>query len=530
VSANDKVLLLIVDDDEPARYAKSRILRREGFEVIEAGTARDTLRLVAERQPNIVLLDVNLPDMSGWDVCRMLKSDPATATMPVLQMSASYVTEADTVRALEGGADACLTEPAEPPVLIATVRALLRARTAEERLRQALGDERAARSAAEAASRDKDEFLATLSHELRSPLNAILTWVTLARSGRLDQARTAHALEVIERNTRLQVRMIEELLDVSRIIAGKMHLERSPIELEPVLRAALDGVQLLAEQKQVRLATSIPADAGPVFGDAARLEQVFSNLLSNAVKFTPRGGSVSLTVANDGDAVEATVADTGRGIPPEHLPRIFDRFRQVDASTTRSEGGLGLGLAIVRHLVEQHGGQVSAESAGIGAGATFRVRLPRGTLPATPAARDAVETTHADAGASPADLRGVHVLLVDDEGDAREAVAILLAQAGAHVTQASSAAEAWNALETLRPDVVVSDLAMPFEDGFSLLRRLRDADADELRRLPVIALTAYSSEDDLRRIAEAGFDLQIPKPTEVGDLAEGVRVLLSRAR
>jgi signal transduction histidine kinase len=526
VSPAETTTLLIVDDDDAARYAKARVLRSAGFDVIEAANGADGLRLVAERHPSLVLLDVNLPDKSGWDVCRILKEDPATASMPVLQMSASYVTEADTVRALEGGADACLTEPVEPPVLIATVRALLRARRAEEALRQALESERTARGAAEAASRDKDEFLATLSHELRSPLNAILTWVTLVRSGRLDPARTAHALEVIERNTRLQVRMIAELLDVSRIIAGKMSLELSPVDFPAVARAAVDGVQLLAEEKDIELRATIAPDAGPVHGDPARLEQVLSNLLSNAVKFTPPGGKVSLTVANVDGFVESIVTDNGRGIPAEHLPRIFERFRQVDASTTRKEGGLGLGLAIVRHLVEQHGGRVFAESAGVDQGSTFHVRLPRDESAVT---RESGAATTIDAKPLPgADLSGVHVLLVDDEADAREAVAMLLTQVGARVTYAPSASAAWAKLQSIRPDVVVTDLAMPHEDGFSLLRRLRAAPSAELRSLPVIALTAYSSEDDRRRINEAGFDLQVPKPTELDVLAQGVLALLAR--
>jgi signal transduction histidine kinase len=522
----EQATLLVVDDNEGARYAKVHTLRRAKFDVLEAGTAADAFRLITERQPRLVLLDVNLPDMSGWEVCRRIKNDPATGTLPVLQMSASYVTEADTVRALDGGADACLTEPVEPAVLIATVRALLRTRRAEEALREALAGERAARTAAEAASRTKDEFLATLSHELRSPLNAIMSWVTLARSGRLDATRSAHALEVIERNTRLQVRMIEELLDVSRIVSGKTRLDLAVIDVDPIARTALEGVQVLADQKKVRLVAAIDAGAGPVAADAARLQQVFANLLSNAVKFTPEGGSVELRVANEGEFVAAAVSDTGRGIAPEFLPHIFERFRQADASTTRAEGGLGLGLAIVRHLVELHGGQVSAESAGLDQGATFRVRLPLADAEARSTRTDVAPL--ARQGDAPPDLAGVAILIVDDDQDAREAMSMALTQSGARVVQAPSVAAALQLLASDLPDVVVSDIAMPVEDGYALVRSLRESGSERIRALPIIALTAYNYADDRRRMAQAGFDLQLAKPAELDTLTAAVARLVAR--
>src|SRR6266850_7339742 len=290
----DKPLVLVVDDNETGRYSKTRVLRQAGFDVIEASTGTDALRPPVEHSPRLVALDVNLPDVDGWEVCRRIKADPSTASVLVLQISATYVHEADTVRALEGGADACLTEPIEPPVLVATIRALLRARQAEDELRDALAREQEARNAAEVANRAKDEFLATLSHELRSPLGAILTWVTLLRAGRLDEARSARALEAIERNTRLQVKLVEDLLDVSRIITGKMNLDVRLVELPTVIDAALDTVRPAAEAKLVRLDAVLDRRLGPVLADADRLQQVMWNLLVNAIKFTPREGRIEI--------------------------------------------------------------------------------------------------------------------------------------------------------------------------------------------------------------------------------------------
>src|SRR5262245_45144158 len=349
-------LILVVDDNELARYSKARIMRDAGYEVVEAATGDDALRLVVERAPRLVLLDVNLPGVDGWEVCRRLKADPATASVAVLQVSATHVREEATVRALEAGADASITEPIEPAVLVATVRALLRARLAEDALRDARAREQITRAAAEAANRPKDEFLATLSHELRSPLGVILTWVTLLRSGRIDEAGRMRAYEAIERNTRHQAKLIEDLLDVSRIISGKMRLDLGMVDLMEVVDAAREGVRHAADAEGIQLTVLRPGAVGPVSGDAGRLQQVIWNLLSNAVKFTPRGGQVTVGVDRLSSQARIRVADSGRGIDPTFLPHIFERFRQADSSTTRSEGGLGLGLAIVRHLVELHGG------------------------------------------------------------------------------------------------------------------------------------------------------------------------------
>jgi signal transduction histidine kinase len=387
-------LVLVVDDNETGRYGKCRVLRQNGFEVIEAADGTNALRLVTERKPRLVLLDVKLPDIDGWEVCRRIKANPGTESVLVLQMSATFVREDDTVRSLEGGADGCLTEPCDPLVLVATIRALLRARRAEDALREALAREQGLRSAAEAANRAKDDFLATLSHELRSPLGAILTWASLLRTGRLDERRTKQAVEAIERNTRLQVRLIEDLLDVSRIISGKMRLEFALVDLGTVVEAALDSVRGVASAKGIRIESTVDPSLGPVSGDAARLQQVLWNLLSNALKFTPKAGRVEIRLTGVDSVAQIEVTDTGSGIDATVLPHIFERFRQADSSTTRAEGGLGLGLALVRHFVELHGGTVEAKSEGLGKGATFLVRLPLAAV-RLPRRVEAVETLRA---------------------------------------------------------------------------------------------------------------------------------------
>ncbi|HKQ63224.1 MAG TPA: response regulator [Candidatus Polarisedimenticolaceae bacterium] len=516
-------LVLVVDDNESGRYGKCRALRQAGFEVLEAAAGAEALQLARQRGPRLVVLDINLPDLSGWDVCRQLKSDPRTASTIVLQISATHVREEDTVRSLEAGADASLTEPLDGTVLIATVRALLRARAAEDALRCALVE-------AESANRAKDEFLATLSHELRSPLGAILTWATLLRADNCPPEQVSRGLEAIERNARLQVKLIEDLLDVSRIISGKMRLELGLVELDTVVDAALEAVRPAAEVKQIRLERRIDPTVGPVSADSSRLQQVVWNLLSNAVKFTPRQGQVRVWVEGQNSQAVIGVTDTGRGIDAAFLPHIFERFRQADSSTTRTEGGLGLGLAIVRHLVELHGGTVEAASDGVKHGATFCVRLP---LPAVrPAAERGGRPLPPGAALDPAwpSLSGLHVLVLDDERDAREAITAVLEDCGARVTAASSVGEALAALASEPADLVVSDIAMPHADGYEFIRRALRLPR-EGARLRTLALTAHAGRDERTRILDAGFDDYLAKPIDASELAATVaRLADSRSR
>jgi len=523
MATSERSLILVVDDNESGRYSKCRILRSAGYEVIEATSGEEALARVAERAPRLVVLDINLPGIDGWEVCRRLKADPSTASIVVLQMSATHVREEDMVRSLEGGADASLTEPVEPGVMIATVRALLRTRQAEDAMRVALGSEQAARAAAENANRTKDEFLATLSHELRSPLGAILTWVTLLRSGRVDDARFARALEAIERNTRLQVRLIEDLLDVSRIISGKMRLEISLVELSTVVEGALDSVRPAAAAKSIALESILDPTLGPVAGDPGRLQQVVWNLLSNAVKFTPKNGRVTIRIEGIESQAQIRVTDSGRGIEPAFLPHIFDRFRQADSSSTRMEGGLGLGLAIVRHLIELHGGAVEATSAGLGQGATFTVRLP---LPAVRGLgrsefRAAALRSRMSAAPLP-DLTGIDVVVLDDDHDAREAISAVLEGCGARVRSVTTVRDALAMVAETTPHVVVSDIAMPNEDGYRFITELRQRPTGLGGALPALALTAYAGAEQESKILGAGFNEYLAKPTEAVELSVAV--------
>jgi PAS domain S-box-containing protein len=386
--------------------------------------------------------------------------------------------------------------------------------------------ERSAR-AAEAANRSKDEFLATLSHELRTPLNAILGWAQLLRMGNLEPGEAAQGVETIERNARAQAQLVEDLLDLSRIISGKLRLELGAVDLPAVIEAALDAVRPAAEAKGIRLIPVIDSHAGAIRGDANRLLQVVWNLLSNAIKFTPRDGQVQVCLANDGGQAEISVTDTGQGIRPEFLAHAFDRLRQADASTTRKHGGLGLGLSIVRHLVELHGGTVAADSPGEGLGATFTVRLPVAApaQDAAPAAGPADAPDETSPQPLPS-LRGVRALVVDDEPDARDLIGRILGRCGADVSVAASAREAVEALPHVRPDVLLSDIGMPEEDGYSLIRRIRALPVESGGGTPAIALTAFARSDDRARALDAGFHRHVTKPVEPAELAQAVAELL----
>jgi PAS domain S-box-containing protein len=409
--------------------------------------------------------------------------------------------------------------------------AIERARAEEDR-RRLLESERAARTESERAGRMKDEFLATLSHELRTPLNAILGWSQVLTSSGGDDKRLADGLRTIERNARAQAQIIEDLLDMNRIVNGKVRLDVQRITLEPILRAAVDGITPAADAKGVKLQAVLDPLAGPVSGDPARLQQVFWNLLSNAVKFTPRGGRVQVVLERVNSHLEASVIDSGEGIKPEFLPHVFDRFRQADATTTRRHGGLGLGLAIVKQLVELHGGSVRAKSAGVGQGSTFTVSLPMLPIPAEEVA-DKRRHPRAIGGAVTSleayeDIAGVKVLVVDDEPDTRSLVARLLEERGARITTASSAAEAMRKIQAARPDVLVSDIGMPNEDGYTLIRQLRALSADQGGEVPAIALTAYARAEDRMRSIRAGFQMHVPKPVEPAELITMIASLAGR--
>jgi PAS domain S-box-containing protein len=381
-----------------------------------------------------------------------------------------------------------------------------------------------ARKDAEEANRAKDEFLATLSHELRTPLNAILGWSKMMTDSKLGEETQRRALDTIHRSARVQAQLIEDILDVSRIISGKLRLEARPIELAPVVEAAVEAVLPAAEAKGIRLQRVLDSGSSMISGDPNRIQQVVWNLLSNAVKFTPKGGCVQIRLERINSHVEIIVTDTGSGIPPEILPHIFDRFRQADSATTRKHGGLGLGLAIVRHLVEMHGGTVEAESVGENNGATFTVKLPLIALRSVELSPDKMagrehptEAKNVPFECAP-ELEGLHVLVVDDEEDGRTLVAAILEKCGARVTAVGSVAAALQSLQSELPDIILSDIGMPEEDGYSLIRKIRAMRPEEGGQIPAAALTAYARVEDRMRVLRAGFQIHLPKPIEPAEL------------
>ncbi|ABA23074.1 PAS/PAC sensor hybrid histidine kinase [Trichormus variabilis ATCC 29413] len=395
---------------------------------------------------------------------------------------------------------------------------------AEQQRDRLLCAERIARKDAEIANRIKDEFLAVLSHELRTPLNPILGWSKLLRSRQFDAATTDRALETIERNATLQTQLIEDLLDVSRILQGKLSLNVCPVSLPIVIGAAIDTVRLAAEAKEIKIQNVFDPELGQVMGDANRLQQVVWNLLSNAVKFTSPGGTVEIHLKAVNDQAQIQVIDTGKGITPEFLPYVFDYFRQADGTTTRKFGGLGLGLAIVRQVVELHGGTVQATSPGEGLGATFTVNLP---LSPKHEAMNHEDKNPVSANFQPATLSGVRVLIVDDEPDIRDLVTFILEDYDVEVIAVSSAQEALEALSQSLPDIIVSDIGMPDVDGYMLMRQLRQRSPQEGGNLPAIALTAYAGEMNQQQALAAGFQLHISKPVDPDALIEAIGNLVN---
>jgi signal transduction histidine kinase/CheY-like chemotaxis protein len=386
-----------------------------------------------------------------------------------------------------------------------------------------------ARKVAEDANRLKDEFLSTVSHELRTPLTAINGWALMLRAGRLDAAQANRALETIVRSAKSQNQLINDLLDVSRITTGRMRLDVAPLKLGSVIEAAVETVCPAAEAKGIRLSALLDPAADTVSGDAERLQQVVWNLLSNAVKFAPKGGRVEVRLERADSHVEIVVADNGQGIKPEFLPYVFEHFRQEESGTNRQWSGLGLGLAIVRHIVELHGGTVHAASEGLGKGATFTVSLP--IAPARPVSPE--ESRGKAAGVrlapeNPASLAGVRALFVDDDADARWLITKILAQGGAEVRTAVSATEALAACDEWRPDILISDIGMPGEDGYTLMEKLRAWESERGGHIPAIALTAYGRGEDRLRCLSVGYEYYVPKPVEPVELLAAVASLTNR--
>jgi signal transduction histidine kinase/ActR/RegA family two-component response regulator len=432
-----------------------------------------------------------------------------------------------------------LDRPIRVTAVISTVRAALRGRRRQYELRDVLSaleaarqDAERARDDAERANRLKDEFLATLSHELRTPLNAILGWVSLLRDQRVEPARVPKVLEIVARNAQSQAQLISDVLDVSRVITGRLRLRLQPVVISRIVRDAMDTVRPAADAKEIALDLAVSGDPPRMNGDAERLRQVFWNLLSNAVKFTPVGGRVAVAIDRVDSQIRVTISDTGVGIPPEFLPYAFERFRQADQSFTRHHGGLGLGLAIVKHLVETHGGEVAVESGGIGQGARFTVQLPVGGAQALAVAQPEPDIEQPEGGPSDVgpELYGRTVLVVDDDLTTRELLATLLSDRGAHVATADSAAAALAWLDSEVPAIIVADIGMPGQDGLSMMRVIRRRPAHKGGDVPSVALSAFARTEDRRAALAAGFDEYLTKPALPADVLGALARLLAERK
>jgi PAS domain S-box-containing protein len=631
--------VLVVDDNAATRYATARVLRAAGFVTAEASSGAEALRHIAEGV-SAVVLDVHLPDIDGFEVCRILRQDADTTTLPVVHLSAEFVREEDKVEGLNAGADAYLVHPVEPAVLVATLQALIRARTAEEKLRrselrfraiydQALsgivlidaqgriadanpamqkllrrsmpeligqtlsslapdswrhqieqrltamrGDgiaarpwqgqlplqdsagrtvyldwsisehvepglrigiasdaseryeleqkrrevlerEQAARVVAERHSRTKDDFIAVLSHELRTPLNAIVGWVAVMM--RRDPTPEAiRGLSAIERNVKTQARIISDILDVSRINSGKLRLEREHIDPADTVLVSIAALRSTIEEKRIDVQTDVEGARHTAWLDPARFQQILWNLLSNAIKFSPEGGIIRVALRRDGARLILTVQDFGVGIQPEFLPHLFERFTQSDSPGNRYQGGLGLGLSIVKHLAELHGGSVAAESAGAGRGTLMRLELNVVPQPGeldTPEDSDTLPAPLTGIESHP--LQGMDILVVEDDADALEMLTIVLMDRGANVRSAVDYDSAMAQCQRKFPQVLISDIGLPGKDGHELMRSVRALQAQQLvpaPRLSAIALTAFARPEDREKALVTGFDVHLAKP------------------
>ena len=497
-------LLLNVDDDDGARYVKTRILKMAGFKVIEAASGAEARNLVHERAPDLVLLDVRLPDMDGRDLCMEIKRDPATAQIVVLQTSATHVEMRHRVESLDAGADGYIIAPMEPDELVAHVRALLRMRRAESERQAALEELRE-------ADRRKDEFLAMLAHELRNPLAPIRNAVQILLSE--DPAVREKARLMIGRQVKHIARLVDDLLEVSRITQRKVALQSAVVRLGAVLDSALEVARPFMQEKRQALTLSVEPGELWLDVDAVRLSQVIGNLLHNASKFTPPGGAIELAVRVREDVLEIVVADNGEGITADVLPKVFDLFTQADRTLERTQGGLGIGLSLVKGLVAMHGGTVKAESAGRGQGSRFTIRLPLARLRAAGPSTEPPQEANGS--------RQLHrILLVEDNMDAAESLKLLLQQLGHEVLVENDGLEAVRAARSFAPDVVLLDIGLPGMDGYQIASALRAI--PETRSARLIAVSGYGQAKDRQLSADAGFHMHLVKPVDPSRLLEAI--------
>ena len=514
--------LLVVDDEESLRITTAAVLETEGYLVDTAASGDEAIDLLGLADYDLVLTDLH---MEGGDGLSLLSQIRRHAPLTISVVLTGFASVESAIAALQEGAYDYLVKPSDIETMKHTIRRGVehrrlmlteqKARADLEQLNLDLEKRIADRTAeltrlneelAE-ANRAKDVFLATLSHELRTPLTPVVGWIKLLRSGALDEQSVAQALDAIERNAWLQSRLIDDLLDTSRIATGKLHFEPKPTDLNVVVKAAVDTVRASAASRNIELSMSLWPSSLVVMGEPVRLQQIVWNLVSNSIKFTEPNGKVSVTTAREGSVAYFRVVDTGVGIAPDFLPHVFDRFRQADGSTSRRHGGLGLGLAIAEALTKMHGGRLEAQSDGVGQGARFTLRLD--LAPSVPAASEKLdEKSHS--------LQGLDVLIVEDSADTLLLLSKLFEREGANVITASSAAEALTCALSKRPNFIVSDIGMPETDGYQLLEQLRILPG--LGEVPAIAISGYASEEDRERARAVGYRAFVPKPIDVETL------------
>jgi signal transduction histidine kinase len=554
------VNILVVDDRDENLMAVEAVLDDPAYRLVRARSGREALKEVLDQDFALILLDVVMPGVDGYETATLIRERPRSRQTPIIFLTANDWGVQHVFRGYTVGAVDYLVKPVPADVLRSKVAVFVELfqkqealRVAQEELEQRIQErtreladanvalsaeieerakiekervqllrrEQAARLEAERANRLKDEFLATLSHELRTPLNAIMGWAHVLGQSSHDRETVQRAATVIRQNAGSQAQLIDDILDVSRIVGGKLVLDTSLVDLHKVINNAIDSLMPAATAKSIQVVRTLDAEI-KVIGDSDRLQQIVWNLVSNALKFTPKGGRVEVILRDEGGDAQIEVTDTGIGISAEFLPFVFDRFRQADSSMSRRHSGLGLGMAIVRHLVELHGGTVSVASAGENQGTTFRLMLARHLGAAPPAPTATVPAHHEMAIETELEqLTGVHVLVVEDDPDSRNVLTLLLQRLGALVEQAASAQEAYERLCHRRPDVMVSDIGMPDEDGYSLIRRVRQLGGE--RKLPAIALTAYARKQDADQAIASGYDRHLPKPVSPAELIRAIK-------
>ena len=529
MSTQNLNVLLIEDNPGDVRLIREMFAEAKHplFKVNSVGQLTDGLARLIESRFDVILLDLSLPDSNGLDTFITLHG--AAEELPIVILS-GLNDETTAIECVNAGAqDYLIKGEVNSHLLIRSLRYAVARGVLEKERSQLLARERTARAQAEAANRAKDEFLAMVSHELRTPLSAMLGWSRMLTTGKLDPDSVRRGIEAIERNARAQTQLIGDLLDISRITTGKLQLNVRPLRLDSVITNTVDAMRPTAQAKQILLHANLDTNAGSISGDPDRLQQIIWNLLSNAIKFTPAGGRVEIILERVGTHLQITVTDTGQGISAEFLPHVFERFRQADSSSTRKFGGLGLGLSIVRHLVELHGGTVQVDSPGEGQGATFTIRFPLlNEYEESCANSEPVERSEDGEVKAEPSLKGLRVLVVDDDTDSRAVIAEMLLQFGAEVLTAANANDALQALELWSPDVLLSDIEMPNEDGYSLLQKIRRKDGKSGGLIPAAAITAYGRSEDRLRVLRAGYQIYLPKPVDPHELALVVASLAKR--